>query len=170
MPATLVVLEQRLRPDAAATLRYLAEQNVAAKRISGDSAVSVGIATQLSLPRAERPVDAANSPPNGSRWRRHWMTGRCSYASHPARNATWVGALRSRGLPRDPSVTDSIHSPGPLRTVGHTHAASSRRWTELDVASRNQDKHWPTIAPRCFPTVTCHSHPSRTATGGLAQL
>ncbi len=53
-PAALVVLEQRLRPGAADTLRYFAEQNVAAKVISGDNAVSVGaVAGKLGLPGAE---------------------------------------------------------------------------------------------------------------------
>src|SRR3954454_4837463 len=49
-PTALVVLEQRLRPDAADTLRYFAEQDVHAKVISGDNAVSVGaVASKLGL-------------------------------------------------------------------------------------------------------------------------
>ncbi|MGK4908523.1 HAD-IC family P-type ATPase [Streptomyces albus] len=62
-PAALVVLEQRLRPDARATLAYFAEQDVQAKVISGDNAVSVGaVAGKLGLPGAERPVDARQLP------------------------------------------------------------------------------------------------------------
>src|SRR5205807_8219602 len=58
-PAALVVLEQRLRGDAGDTLRYFGRQNVAAKVISGDNAVSVGaVAAKLGLPGAHRPVDA----------------------------------------------------------------------------------------------------------------
>ncbi len=41
-PAALVVLEQRIRPDARDTLDYFASQNVSIKVISGDNAVSVG--------------------------------------------------------------------------------------------------------------------------------
>ncbi|WP_319430354.1 HAD-IC family P-type ATPase [Mycobacterium sp. RTGN5] len=41
-PVALVVLEQRVRPDARETLEYFASQNVTVKVISGDNAVSVG--------------------------------------------------------------------------------------------------------------------------------
>ncbi|MGX9788011.1 cation-translocating P-type ATPase [Mycobacterium sp. MMS18-G62] len=41
-PVALVVLEQRIRPDARDTLDYFAAQNVSVKVISGDNAVSVG--------------------------------------------------------------------------------------------------------------------------------
>ncbi|GFG55825.1 magnesium-transporting ATPase [Mycolicibacterium agri] len=41
-PAALVVLEQRVRPDARDTLDYFASQKVSIKVISGDNAVSVG--------------------------------------------------------------------------------------------------------------------------------
>jgi cation-transporting ATPase E len=41
-PVALVVLEQRVRPDARETLDYFAEQRVTVKVISGDNAVSVG--------------------------------------------------------------------------------------------------------------------------------
>lgn len=49
-PAALVVLEQRVRPDARDTLDYFASQNVSIKVISGDNAVSVGaVAESLGL-------------------------------------------------------------------------------------------------------------------------
>ena len=49
-PVALVVLEQRVRPDAQQTLEYFAEQNVSVKVISGDNAVSVGaVAGSLGL-------------------------------------------------------------------------------------------------------------------------
>ncbi|MGW8556941.1 cation-translocating P-type ATPase [Streptomyces tubercidicus] len=58
-PAALVVLEQRLRPDAPDTLRYFEDQGVRAKVLSGDNAVSVGaVAGKLELPGADAPVDA----------------------------------------------------------------------------------------------------------------
>ncbi|ORW98352.1 magnesium-transporting ATPase [Mycolicibacter terrae] len=49
-PAALVVLEQKVRPDARATLDYFAAQEVSVKVISGDNAVSVGaVAAELGL-------------------------------------------------------------------------------------------------------------------------
>ena len=49
-PAALVVLEQRIRPDARETLEYFASQNVSVKVISGDNAVSVGaVASALGI-------------------------------------------------------------------------------------------------------------------------
>ena len=49
-PVALVVLEQRVRPDARDTLDYFDSQNVSVKVISGDNAVSVGaVAGSLGL-------------------------------------------------------------------------------------------------------------------------
>ncbi|MGX1885558.1 HAD-IC family P-type ATPase [Streptomyces sp. NPDC055287] len=59
----LVVLEQRLRPDAADTLQYFADQDVSTKVISGDNAVSVGaVAAKLDMPGAANTVDARTLP------------------------------------------------------------------------------------------------------------
>ena len=61
--AALFVLRQRLRAEAPRTLAYFAEQDVAVKVISGDSAVSVGaIAKQLRIGGADHPVDARTLP------------------------------------------------------------------------------------------------------------
>ncbi len=49
-PVALVVLEQKVRPDARDTMDYFAAQNVSVKVISGDNAVSVGaVAAKLGL-------------------------------------------------------------------------------------------------------------------------
>lgn len=62
-PRALVILEQRVRPDARGTLEYFAGQNVTVKVISGDNAVSVGaVAGSLGLPGGNRPVDARTLP------------------------------------------------------------------------------------------------------------
>jgi cation-transporting ATPase E len=97
-PAALVVLEQRVRPEAAGTLAYFAEQDVEVKVISGDNALSVGaVAASLALPRAESPVDARELP--GSRddladaLERSTVFGRVT----PAQKRDMVGALQSRG-------------------------------------------------------------------------
>ncbi|HYA51525.1 MAG TPA: HAD-IC family P-type ATPase [Streptosporangiaceae bacterium] len=63
----LLVLRQRLRAEASLTLAYFAEQDVAVKVISGDSAVSVGaIARQLGIGGADHPVDARTLPTGGA--------------------------------------------------------------------------------------------------------
>ncbi|MEM6106001.1 cation-translocating P-type ATPase [Mycobacterium sp. 050272] len=60
-PVALVVLEQKIRPDARETVEYFAAQNVSVKVISGDNAVSVGaVATKLGL-RGEA-MDARQLP------------------------------------------------------------------------------------------------------------
>ncbi|GAA4674656.1 magnesium-transporting ATPase [Phytohabitans rumicis] len=60
-PAALVVMSQRLRADAADTLRYFAAQGVAVKVLSGDNALSVGaVARKLGLEGAS--VDVRTDP------------------------------------------------------------------------------------------------------------
>lgn len=60
-PQALVVLEQRVRPDARETLDYFASQNVSVKVISGDNAVSVG-AVAGSLGLCGETMDARELP------------------------------------------------------------------------------------------------------------
>ncbi|MYU20345.1 HAD-IC family P-type ATPase [Streptomyces sp. SID8352] len=96
VPTALVVLEQRLRPDAAGTLRYFAEQGVRAKVISGDNAVSVGaVATKLGLDGEA--VDARRLPAGreemGAVLDRGTVFGRVT----PQQKRDMVGALQSRG-------------------------------------------------------------------------
>ncbi|ROZ89402.1 HAD family hydrolase [Gordonia sp. OPL2] len=63
VPVALVVLEQRVRPDARDTLEYFASQRVDVKVISGDNARSVGaVAASLGLGSAETSVDARSLP------------------------------------------------------------------------------------------------------------
>ncbi len=62
-PVALVILEQRIRPDAHDTLDYFASQNVSIKVISGDNAVSVGaVASELGL--EGKTLDARQLPDN----------------------------------------------------------------------------------------------------------
>ncbi|MDT3398908.1 cation-translocating P-type ATPase [Streptomyces sp. B1866] len=94
----LVVLEQRLRPDAADTLRYFAEQEVAAKVISGDNAVSVGaVAANLGLPGADRTVDARRLPSEPDAMARALEDGAVFGRVTPQQKRDMVGALQSRG-------------------------------------------------------------------------
>lgn len=97
-PVALVVLEQRLRPDAAETLAYFADQDVQAKVISGDNAVSVGaVAGKLDLPGADRPVDARALPAAPEERGAAVADGRVFGRVTPQQKRDMVGALQSRG-------------------------------------------------------------------------
>ncbi len=62
-PVGLVVLGERVRPDAPETLRYFAEQQVTVKVISGDNPVTVGaVAAAAGVPAAAAAVDARTLP------------------------------------------------------------------------------------------------------------
>ena len=96
-PVALVVIDQRLRADAAETIRYFLEQNVAVKVISGDNPATVGaIAVQAGVPAAQYPLDARElsddpvdlAEPVDS----HSVFGRVT----PAQKQAMVGALHLR--------------------------------------------------------------------------
>ncbi|WP_042169056.1 HAD-IC family P-type ATPase [Streptomyces sp. NBRC 110035] len=95
-PTALVVLEQRLRPDAADTLAYFAEQDVDAKVISGDNAVSVGaVAGKLGL--AGTVVDARRLPAGPEAMAGALDEGTVFGRVTPQQKRDMVGALQSRG-------------------------------------------------------------------------
>ncbi|MER6630606.1 HAD-IC family P-type ATPase [Streptomyces sp. NPDC000987] len=95
-PTALVVLEQRLRPDAADTLRYFAEEDVRAKVISGDNAVSVGaVAAKLGLTGTV--VDARRLPAEREAMARTLDEGTVFGRVTPRQKRDMVGALQSRG-------------------------------------------------------------------------
>lgn len=97
-PLALLVLQQRLRGDAADTLRFFESQRVEAKVISGDSAVAVGaVAAHLGLPGAELPLDARTLPTDREELAeitdRTTVFGRVT----PQQKRDLVGAMQSRG-------------------------------------------------------------------------
>lgn len=95
-PAAFVVLEQRLRPDAADTLGYFAEQDVRAKVISGDNAVSVGaVAAKLGLSGST--VDARRLPADRDGMAEALDEGTVFGRVTPQQKRDMVGALQSRG-------------------------------------------------------------------------
>ncbi|CAL9502975.1 HAD-IC family P-type ATPase [Streptomyces sp. enrichment culture] len=95
-PVALVVLEQRLRPDAADTLRYFAEQDVRAKVISGDNAVSVGaVASKLGLEGST--VDARRLPSDPDGMAGALDEGTVFGRVTPQQKREMVGALQSHG-------------------------------------------------------------------------
>ncbi len=62
-PVALVALQERIRPDAMATLGYFASQGVQVRVISGDHPQTVGaIGRRLGLPGADHPIDARELP------------------------------------------------------------------------------------------------------------
>ncbi|MFC8833095.1 cation-translocating P-type ATPase, partial [Streptomyces griseoincarnatus] len=92
----LVVLEQRLRPDAADTLRYFEEQDVSAKVISGDNAVSVGaVAGKLGL--SGTTVDARRLPAEPGAMADELEAGTVFGRVTPQQKRTMVGALQAKG-------------------------------------------------------------------------
>jgi cation-transporting ATPase E len=95
-PAALVVLEQRIRPDARDTLDYFASQQVSIKVISGDNAVSVG-AVADSLGLHGECMDARNLPETtgdlADELESHTTFGRV----RPDQKRAMVHALQSRG-------------------------------------------------------------------------
>ncbi|MGA5641647.1 HAD-IC family P-type ATPase [Streptomyces cinereoruber] len=97
-PAALVVLEQRLRPDASDTLAYFTDQNVAAKVISGDNAVSVGaVAGKLDLPGAEHTVDARTLPEDREKMAEVLEENAVFGRVTPQQKRDMVAALQSKG-------------------------------------------------------------------------
>jgi cation-transporting ATPase E len=97
-PAALVVLEQKIRPDARETLEYFASQDVSIKVISGDNAVSVGaVAASLDLPGGDHAVDARELPEDldelADILERETTFGRV----RPDQKRAMVAAVQSRG-------------------------------------------------------------------------
>ncbi len=98
VPVALVAIDQRLRSDAAETVRYFLRQGVAVKVISGDNPVTVGaIAQQAGIPLADDPVDASDLPVDTEELAEvldtHGVFGRVT----PDQKRAMVGALQSRG-------------------------------------------------------------------------
>ena len=97
-PAALVLLEEQIRPDAADTLAYFADQGVALKVISGDNPRTVAaVAARVGLPGADAPVDARQLPDDPSGLadvlETHTVYGRVT----PQQKRAMVHALQSRG-------------------------------------------------------------------------
>ena len=95
-PAALVVLRQRLRPDAADTLAYFADQGVRVKVISGDNAASVGAVTGALGLAGGVPIDARTLTEPGAladAVARSDLFGRVT----PAQKREMVAALQAQG-------------------------------------------------------------------------
>lgn len=96
--SALVLLEEKVRPDAAETLEYFHAQGVALKVISGDNPRTVGaVARRVGLPDAGEPVDARELPEDidelAEVLEHHAVFGRVT----PQQKRAMVKALQSRG-------------------------------------------------------------------------
>jgi cation-transporting ATPase E len=97
-PAALVVLRQRLRPEAAGALSYLAAQGIEVKVLSGDNPASVGsVAAGVGVPAADRPVDARTLTQEPTQLAgqisRHTVFGRVT----PQQKRDFIAALHQGG-------------------------------------------------------------------------
>ncbi len=94
----LVLFEEKVRPDAAETLRYFADQGVALKVISGDSPRTVAaVARRVGLPDAGEGFDARDLPDDvdslAEVLETHSVFGRVT----PHQKRAIVAALQSKG-------------------------------------------------------------------------
>ncbi len=97
-PASLVMLAEKIRPDAADTLRYFAEQGVELKVISGDNPRTVAaVARRVGLEGADQAFDARNLPEDRGELaevlEHHSVFGRVT----PQQKRGMVAALQSKG-------------------------------------------------------------------------
>jgi cation-transporting ATPase E len=98
VPVALVRLGERIREDAADTLRFFAEQGVVVKVLSGDDPRTVGaIARHLGLEGADAPVDARELPEDQRALVDAVEGGSVFGRVTPRQKRAMVGALRSRG-------------------------------------------------------------------------
>jgi cation-transporting P-type ATPase E len=96
--SALIVFEEKVRPDAADTLQYFADQGVRCMVISGDNPQTVGsIARRVGVAGADRPYDARELPDDldalGDVLEDYSVYGRVS----PQQKRSIVGALQRRG-------------------------------------------------------------------------
>jgi len=99
-PVAVVALQERLRGDAADTVRYFLEQDVAVKVISGDDPHAVAaIAARAGVPGSDSPLDARDLPSDaqsgdfGDALESHGVFGRVT----PQQKRDMVAALQRRG-------------------------------------------------------------------------
>ena len=96
--AAFVLFAEQVRPDAAETIAYFAQQGVAMKVISGDSPLTVAtVAARVGVPNAEVPFDARELPADsesiGALLDERSVFGRVT----PQQKQAMVTALQARG-------------------------------------------------------------------------
>jgi cation-transporting ATPase E len=96
-PRALIVLNQKIRPDAAETLAYFAEQRVQLKVISGDNAASVGAVTRSLGVVSGTAVDARTLPAEPAEFARVVDDTDVFGRVTPQQKRAMVKALQSKG-------------------------------------------------------------------------
>jgi cation-transporting ATPase E len=97
-PVSLVVLEEQVRPDAAETLAYFAQQGVQLKVISGDNPRTVGaVARRVGLAADTEPFDARMLPDDPNDLAETLDTRSVFGRVTPQQKRAMVGALQARG-------------------------------------------------------------------------
>ncbi len=96
-PRALLVLEQKVRPEAAGTLAYFAAQDVAVKVISGDNAKSVGAVTSSLGVTTGEVIDARSLPEDPEAFADTVETAGVFGRVTPQQKRQMVAALQSRG-------------------------------------------------------------------------
>jgi cation-transporting ATPase E len=97
-PVAVLGLSDRIREDAAETLRYFAAQGVLTKVISGDHPATVGaIAQAVGVPNADRVVDARTLPENEVELIEVVEHGTVFGRVTPHQKRAMVSALQARG-------------------------------------------------------------------------
>ena len=97
-PIALVMLTDKLRDDAADTLRYFAEQDVHLKVISGDNPITVGaVAARAGLRQDSPAVDARELPEDPEELADRLESGTVFGRVSPHQKREMVKALQSRG-------------------------------------------------------------------------
>lgn len=96
-PKALLVLEQRIRPDAKSTIEYFNKQHVQVKIISGDNAAAIAaVGRAVGLPGAE-PVDARTLPEPGPEFDQIAERGRTFGRVRPDQKQELVASQQHQG-------------------------------------------------------------------------
>jgi cation-transporting ATPase E len=96
--AALILFEDQMRPDAAETLEYFAEQGVTLKVISGDNQRTVGaVCRRVGMRGADDPIDARELPTDAAALADAMDAGTVFGRVTPHQKQAMVKALQSRG-------------------------------------------------------------------------
>jgi len=97
-PRALVMFAEKIRPDAADTLRYFHEQGVILKVISGDNPRTVAaVAARVGLPGADSVIDARDLPEDQAELAEVLEANSVFGRVTPQQKRAMVGALQSKG-------------------------------------------------------------------------
>ena len=97
-PAALVVLGERLRPEASATIDYLVGQGVTVKVLSGDAPATVAsVARRVGIPAAGEAVDARGLADGGPRLMAQVENSSVFGRVQPQQKRAIVEALQAKG-------------------------------------------------------------------------